>query len=82
MHFPLAENLKSYGYLQGEDLVHSGFTIQITVLKGYHFTIIKMTGPKFKINRNHDLVITKICKTQGEVLRINAGLPRKEMDQE
>lgn len=66
VYFPLAEKLKIYWHAHGEDsMIHSGLTLQITVLMDInHLTIIKMTFPKLKINRTHDLVNTRICKTQ------------------
>lgn len=63
-------------------MIHKSFTVQITVLKGYHlFYNDKDAIPKLNINGNHDLVMIKMCKSWGEVFKTEAGLPRKQMDQ-
>ena len=58
-------------------MIRSGFTIQITALKGHHFAMIKDDRSQIQDKQKSQSSYTKICKTQGDILGIKAGLPRK-----
>ena len=65
MYFPQAEKLRIDKHLHGKDsVIRKSFTVQITVLKGYHLLYNdKDAIPKLKIKGNHDLVMIKMFKS-------------------